>query len=62
VFIDDILVYSKTFEEHSIYLKQVLQLLDQHQLSVKNSKWICKYVISVQGMATYPKNIDAIQK
>jgi hypothetical protein len=38
VFIDDILVYSRTLEEHVALLHQVLQLLEQHQLRVKRSK------------------------
>lgn len=70
VFIDDILIYSKTMEEHAELLRQVLHLLDQHQLKVKRSK--CSFaqsqlvylghVISAQGVATDPKNIDAVQK
>ena len=38
VFIDDILVYSKTHEEHEQYLKIVLQTLREHQLYAKFSK------------------------
>nr|XP_027124227.1 uncharacterized protein LOC113740914 [Coffea arabica] len=41
VFIDDILVYSKTREEHEQHLKEVLQTLREHQLYAKFSK--CYY-------------------
>lgn len=32
VFFDDILVYSKTIEEHVVHLKRVFEVLTQHQL------------------------------
>ena len=38
VFIDDILIYSKTEEEHKEHLKIVLQELRDHQLFTKFSK------------------------
>src|SRR5512142_2593893 len=38
VFIDDILIYSQTLQEHLILLRQVFQLLSEHQLKVKRSK------------------------
>ena len=38
VFIDDILVYSKTREEHEEHLCTVLEILSQKQLYVKFSK------------------------
>ena len=38
MFIDDILIYSKTEEEHKEHLKIVLQELRDHQLFVKFSK------------------------
>jgi hypothetical protein len=38
VFIDDILVYSKSEEEHEEYLRLVLQKLRDHMLYVKLSK------------------------
>ncbi|KAM0872306.1 hypothetical protein ACQ4PT_038804 [Festuca glaucescens] len=70
VFIDDILVYRKTLEEHAQLLKKVFMLLDQHHLKVKKSK--CTFaqpqlvylghVISASGVATDPKNISAVQR
>ena len=38
VFIDDILIYSNTKEEHAENLKIVLQMLREHQLYAKFSK------------------------
>jgi len=38
VFVDDILVYSKTKEEHEEHLRMVLQVLRDHQLYVKFNK------------------------
>ena len=39
VFIDDILVYSATAEEHEQHLRIVLEKLRQNQLYAKFSKW-----------------------
>jgi hypothetical protein len=38
VFIDDILVFSKTKEEHGEHLRLVLQKLREHKLYAKRSK------------------------
>ena len=35
VFIDDIMVYSKSMEEHMYHLRIVLQMLREHQLYAK---------------------------
>lgn len=43
VFFDDILIFSKSMEEHIAHLKIVLQLLQEHQLSAKLSK--CVFVV-----------------
>jgi hypothetical protein len=32
VFLDDILIYSKSEEEHELHLRMVLQVLREHQL------------------------------
>ena len=44
VFIDDILIYSQSEEEHASHLRMVLQRLREHQLSAKLSK--CEFWIS----------------
>ena len=38
VFLDDILIYSKTIEDHVVHLQKVLQKLQDHQLFAKASK------------------------
>jgi hypothetical protein len=38
VFLDDILIYSKSEEEHGKHLRMVLQVLREHQLYAKLSK------------------------
>ncbi|GKB93501.1 putative reverse transcriptase domain-containing protein, partial [Tanacetum coccineum] len=61
VFIDDILIYSKSKQEHEEHLKLILELLKKEQLYAKFSKcefWIPKvqflgHVINSQGLAGY---------
>nr|KYP59429.1 Retrovirus-related Pol polyprotein from transposon 17.6 [Cajanus cajan] len=70
VFIDDILVYSKTKEEHAEHLKVVLQTLRERQLYAKLSKcdfWLEEvsflgHAISSGGIAVDPSKVDAVLK
>ena len=39
VFLDDILIYSKTPKNHVVHFRKVLQELRDHQLNVKASKY-----------------------
>jgi hypothetical protein len=65
VFIDDILVYLKSMEEHEEHLQVVPQQLRDHQLYVKFSKcefWIDEvpllgHVISPKGIAMDPSKV-----
>jgi hypothetical protein len=65
VFIDDILVYSKSTEEHEEHLLVVLQILRDHQLYVKFSKcefWINEvsfwgHVIPPEGIMVDPSKV-----
>ena len=41
IYLDDILVFSKTWEEHIVHVKKVLDVLRKEKLSVKMSK--CKF-------------------
>lgn len=68
VFIDDILIYSRSEEEHDDHLRIVLQRLRDHQLYVKLAKcsfWQRKigflgHVISETGVAVDPEKITTI--
>jgi hypothetical protein len=70
VFIDDILIYSKTWSEHLEHIQAVLSLLLQHQFQVKMSKCtfakqqLCYlgHIVSSKGVATDPTKIQIIQK
>jgi hypothetical protein len=48
VFLDDILVYSKSEEEHEQHLRMVLQVLREHQLYAKLSK--CSFLSKVDPL------------
>ena len=68
VFIDDILVYSGSSEEHSEHLRIVLQTLRERQLYAKLSKcqfWLDRvaflgHVISAEGVSVDPQKIEAV--
>ncbi len=68
VFIDDILVYSRTEEEHVWYLRMLLQTLREHQLYEKFSKyefWLesisfLGHVVSSEGIRVDPKKIEVV--
>ena len=69
VFFDDILIYSKTWTYHLTHVDQVLHLLSQHQLFMKQSK--CSFgaskveylghLVGKDGVKVDPKNIEAVQ-
>jgi hypothetical protein len=69
VFFDDILLYSRTWEDHLNHLSQVLQLLLQDQWHIKLSK--CAFaqqqiaylghVISSKGVSTDPNKAEAVK-
>lgn len=62
VLFDDILVYSKTIEEHLQHLKAVFQIMLEQQLFARLSKCFfgqreieyLRHIISAQGVATDP--------
>ncbi|GKB84580.1 putative reverse transcriptase domain-containing protein [Tanacetum coccineum] len=69
-FIDDILIYSKTQEEHVEHLRLVLELLKKEKLYAKFSKWefwlrevqFLGHVINGNGIHVDPIKIEAIAK
>ncbi|KAL5560581.1 hypothetical protein UlMin_036792 [Ulmus minor] len=70
VFIDDILIYSKSQKEHEQHLRVVLQTLKQHQLYAKFSKcefWLSSvqflgHVVSKDGISVDASKIEAVSK
>lgn len=68
VFFDDILIYSRTFEEHLLHLRLVFELLARDQWLVKRSK--CSFaqceirysghVLSERGVSTDPSKISDV--
>ena len=68
VFIDDILIYSKSEEEHEAHLRQVLKRLSVEKLYAKFSKcefWLNRviflgHVVSDKGISVDPSKIEAI--
>ncbi|GJZ72390.1 putative reverse transcriptase domain-containing protein, partial [Tanacetum coccineum] len=69
VFIDDILLYSKSKKEHEEHLKLILELLKKEELYAKFSKcefWIPKvqflgHVIDSEGIHVDPAKIESIK-
>ncbi|GKC51073.1 putative reverse transcriptase domain-containing protein [Tanacetum coccineum] len=69
VFIDDILIYSKSEEEHEVHLRLVLELLNKEKLYAKFSK--CEFllqevhflghVVNQNGIHVDPKQEEAFQ-
>ena len=70
VFIDDILVYSKTEEEHKEHFRLVLQKLRENQLYAKLSKcefWLSEvsflgHVITDGGIVADPEKFKDVLK
>ncbi|GJZ04157.1 putative reverse transcriptase domain-containing protein [Tanacetum coccineum] len=69
VFIDDILIYSKSEEEHAENLKLILELLKKEELYAKFSKcdfWLSRvqflgHVIDNEGIHVNPAKIESIK-
>ncbi|XP_057471067.1 uncharacterized protein LOC130759868 [Actinidia eriantha] len=68
VFVDDILVYSPSKEEHQDHLRIVLQLLREHQLYAKFEKcdfWLTEvkflgHVVLGNGVSVDPEKVEAV--
>ena len=68
VFVDDILIYSQSKWKHEYHLRIVLQLLRDHQLYAKLSKfkfWLTeviflRHVVSASGMSVDPEKVEVV--
>ena len=69
VFIDDILIYSKSEEEHELHLWTILGTLREHQLYAKFSKcefWLHEvrflgHIVSAGGIAVDPAKVKDVE-
>nr|GEX80351.1 putative reverse transcriptase domain-containing protein [Tanacetum cinerariifolium] len=69
-FIDDILIYSKSKEDHEVHLKLILELLEKEDLFGKFSKcefWLQEvyflaHVVNNEGIYVDPSKIEAVKK
>ncbi|XP_073139115.1 uncharacterized protein [Henckelia pumila] len=69
VFIDDILIYSRSLEEHRHHLQTALQTFKEHKLFAKFSKcefWLEQvaflgHIVSKEGIAVDPSKVEAVQ-
>lgn len=69
VYLDDVLIFSKTAEEHERHVRQVLELLRKHKLYAKLKK--CEFgrtsieflghVVSGEGISVDQRKIDAVK-
>jgi hypothetical protein len=68
VFIDDILIYSKSIQEHEQHLRVVLEKLRIHRIYVKFSKcefWLERvdflgHILTAEGVAVDPEKVEAV--
>ncbi|GJV88598.1 putative reverse transcriptase domain-containing protein [Tanacetum coccineum] len=69
VFIDDILIYSKSEEEHEVHLKTILDLLQKEKLYAKFSKcefWLQEvqflgHVVNHDGIHVDPSKVESVK-
>ena len=68
IYLNDIIIISKTFDEHLVHLENVFRQLEHHGLKIKGSK--CEFfqrhvhylghIISDRGVQTDPNKITAL--
>ena len=69
VYIDDIVVFSRSEEQHAQHIHEVLQVLREHKLVVKSSKChfsleevkLLGYIVSKDGITSDPEKVAAIR-
>jgi hypothetical protein len=69
VYLDDIIVFSKTKEEHFNNLRKIFKLLDEANLKMKLSKWECLcrsvhylgHIISGDGIAPDSAKVESLK-
>lgn len=69
VYLDDVIVYARTKEEHDQIIWRILRLLREHNIQLKISKCIfyarkfeyLGHIVSENGMTVNPKKIEVIK-
>ena len=70
VYLDDILIYSKIYEDHKALVRKVLAKLEEHQLAVSIMKSsfhvlsveFLEYIVAVDGVTISERKFDSIWK
>ena len=68
IYVDDIVVYSATLEEHLVHLSKVLQRLREHQLFVKRKKCsfaqheieFVGFIVGSDGIRPMPEKLQTV--
>ena len=68
-YLDDILIYSKSLDEHLMHIQDVFDRLKQHELKLKLTKYQCLqdetnylgFVINQKGIKPCEKKLEAIK-
>lgn len=69
IYLDDVIIFSKTLEEHAKHIEEVLQILETHRLKLKLSKCFFAqleleflgFIINALGVRPDGKKIEAVQ-
>ena len=68
-YLDDIIIYSKTFEEHIQHINTILERFEQYDIQVKPSKCqiaqtkvnLLGHVVDINGISPDPQKVEAIK-
>ena len=69
IYLDDVIIFSKTLEEHIKHIEEVLEILEEHRLKLKLSKCFFAqleleflgFIINALGVRPDPKKIEAVR-
>lgn len=69
IYLDDVIIFSKTLEEHAKHLEEVLQILETHRLKLKISKCFFAqveleflgFIVNALGVRPDAKKIEAVR-
>jgi len=70
VYIEDILIYSKSIEEHLVHIKQVLEIFKKNDLKIniekrhflQNEIYVLDHILTIKGLSPMESKIIAIKK